>query len=281
METKTIKINKKTQCSSLDARSLYLRKLIIMAAEKAKRGHFGGALSMIEILRVLYDDIMQYRPKDPRWKKRDRFILSKGHGCLALYAILADKGFFSIDELKDCFQKNSCLGGHPEIGKVLGIEASTGSLGHGLSLGIGMALAIRMQNNKSRVFVLLGDGELNEGSIWEAAMYASKHKLANLTTIIDYNKVQSAGTTKEILDLEPLVEKWKSFGFQTKEVDGHNLKELKKVFEGLPFKKDKPSAIICHTVKCKGIPFAEDDAKWHYKRIDDAMIKKMYAALGE
>jgi len=263
----------------LDERSLYLRRLVVKAIEGAGRGHIGGAMSVIEILRVLYDDIMHYRPQDPNWNQRDRFILSKGHGCLALYVILADKGFFPSDKLDTCFQKGSYLGGHPEIGKVPGIEATTGSLGHGLSIGIGMALAARMQNRDNQIFVVLGDGELNEGSIWEAALCAGKHRLSNLTAIIDCNKVQAAGPTKEILNLEPLVKKWDCFGFQTIEVDGHDVDALKQVFRACPLSNTKPSAIICHTVKCKGIPFAEGDAKWHYKRLDADTIAQMYAAL--
>ena len=274
------RFERKARGTVLDQRSIYLRQLIIAALEKSGRGHVGGALSVIEILRVLYDDILRYRPDEPNWKQRDRLIFSKGHGCLALYAILTDKGFFSPAELNRCFQEGSFLGGHPEFGKVPGVEASTGSLGHGLSLGVGMALAARMQKRKTRIFVVLGDGELNEGSIWEAAMHAKKHKLSNLMLVIDHNKMQCAGSTKEILDLEPLAEKWLSFGFQVKEVNGHDTVALKKVFKALPFSKHSPSAIICHTVKCKGIAFAEGDAKWHYIKTDKEVIAKMRVALG-
>jgi transketolase len=263
----------------LDERSRYLRRLIVKALEGAGKGHIGGAMSLVEILRVLYDDILRYHPHQPSWNERDRLILSKGHGCLALYTILADKGFFAIEELNKCFQKGSCLGGHPEIKKIPGVEASTGSLGHGLSLGIGMALAARLQKRKSRIFVLLGDGELNEGSIWEAALCAKKHKLSNLTVIVDYNKMQASGSLKEILDLDPLVEKWDAFGFRTKEVDGHNIQALLRAFKALPFANNSPSAIICHTVKGKGIPFAENDAYWHYRKVDKEIISQMYDVL--
>src|SRR5579862_2129584 len=178
---------------ALDARSLELRRAIVEALIGGDRGHVGSSLSLIEILRVLYDDILRYRPSEPRWAGRDRCILSKGHGCLALYAILADKGFFPKAELATFCRSGSRLGGHPESGHVPGVEASTGALGHGLSIGVGMALAMRMQRRDSHVYVVTGDGEINEGAIWEAAMSASKHKLGNLTLLVDYNKIQSAG----------------------------------------------------------------------------------------
>lgn len=272
-------IDRKQSDSSFDERSRYLRRLILDGLEGARKGHVGSALSLVEIVRVLYDEIMKYRPDDPLWPERDRFILSKGHGCLALYAILADKGFFSIDELKNYMSKESRLGGCPEI-IVPGIEASTGSLGHGLSIGVGMALAARMQQRNSRIYVVLGDGELNEGSVWEAALCAGKHKLSNLTAVIDHNKFQLAGPTKEIMNLEPLKEKWDCFGFQTTEVDGHDVDALRQFFKSLPLSSNKPSAVICHTVKGKGIPFAENDYKWHWKgKIDAETISRMKTAL--
>ena len=207
-------------------------------------------------------------------------ILSKGHGCLALYVVLADKGFFPTNILDTFCKRDSILGGHPEASKVPGIEASTGSLGHGLSYGIGMALAARMQNRDSRIFVVMGDGEINEGSVWEAAMCAGKHRLANLTAIIDYNKIQSAGATREIQDMEPLLDKWRAFGFAAVDVDGHDVAALRALFRGLPLSDDRPAAIICHTVKGKGLPFAENDANWHHKaKIPPDIVAKMYAAL--
>lgn len=272
-------IEAKAKKISLDKRSIYLRQMIVNALEKAGRGHIGGAMSLVEILRVLYDDILHFQSDNPNWEKRDRLILSKGHGCLALYAILADKGFFPLSNLENCFRKGSCLGGHPELGKVAGVEASTGSLGHGLSLGIGMALAFNIKERKNRIFVILGDGELNEGSVWEAALCAKKYKLSNLAVIIDRNRMQSCGSTQEILDLEPLAEKLRSFGFQVKEVNGHDVAALKKLFKKLPFSDTCPSAIICHTVKGKGFDFAEDDAKWHYTKVDKEAVIKMRTAL--
>lgn len=266
----------------LDERSLYLRRLVVRALEGGKRGHIGSSMSLIEIFRVLYDDILRYRPGAPEWPERDRCILSKGHGCLALYVLLADKGFFPIEALDTFCRRDSILGGHPEASKVPGVEASTGALGHGLSIGVGQAIAVRARGLKSRVFVVVGDGEIDEGAVWEAAMSAGKHKLSHLTVLVDYNKIQSAGTTAEILDLEPLAEKWRSFGFATREVDGHDVGALRDVLSRVPFEPERPNAIICHTVKGKGIPFAENDASWHHKSsIKPDLIERLYAALGQ
>ena len=238
-------------------------------------------MSPLEILRVLYDDVLRYDPKAPDWPERDRCILSKGHGCLALYALLADKGFFPLDEFDRFCCVDGILGGHPERGKVPGVEASTGALGHGLSIGVGMALAARMQERSSRVFVIMGDGEINEGSVWEAALCAGKHRLGNLCAIIDYNKIQSAGFTADIQDLEPLVDKWRSFGFAATEVDGHDVDALKNLFLRLPLEEDRPTAIISHTVKGKGIPFAENDPKWHHhSNFKPEVLDELYRAVG-
>lgn len=264
----------------LDERSLVLRRMMVRMLRGGGRGHIGSTLSLIEILRVLYDDVLRYDPKNPRMKDRDRCVLSKGHGCIALFAILADKSFFPMEELDRFCRKDGILGGHPEFGKVPGVEASTGALGHGLSIGIGMALALRMEKRDRKVFVITGDGEIDEGSIWEAAMCAGKHKLNNLTVLVDYNKVQSAGLTRDIQDLEPLADKWRAFNFETAEVDGHDVGALRSLFKKLPLSKDKPTAIICHTVKGKGLPFAENDPKWHHQSsIKPELYAQMEAAL--
>lgn len=264
----------------LDERSKYLRKLVVRALEGGGRGHVGSSMSLIEIMRVLYDDILRYRPSESKWSGRDRMILSKGHGCIALYVMLADKGFIPLDTLDTFCRRDSILGGHPEAGKVPGVEASTGALGHGLSIGIGMALAARIQKRDSRVIIVMGDGEINEGSVWEAALCAGKHRLSNLTAVIDYNKVQSAGPTSEIQDLEPLLDKWRAFNFAAVEVDGHDVNALRGVFHSLPLAQDRPTAIICHTVKGKGIAFAENDANWHHKsKIGKDMLAQLYGAL--
>jgi len=255
----------------LDDRSRHLRGLAIRAVVNGGRGHLGSAMSLIEIVRVLYDEVLRVRPDEPRWDGRDRFILSKGHGCLALYAILADKGFFPVETLDSFCAADSILGGHPEFGKVPGVEASTGALGHGLPIGIGMALAARMQGRDSRVFVAMGDGEIDEGSVWEAAMHAAKHRLDTLTAIVDYNKMQSYGPVRDVLDLEPLADKWRAFGFAVAEADGHDVDDLRRAFGALPLEPGKPTAVICHTVKGKGIPDAEGNADWHHKsRLNEA-----------
>ena len=264
----------------LDERSRALRRMVIDALDGGERGHIGSSMSLIEIMRVLYDDVLQYRAADPGWDPRDRCILSKGHGCLALYAILADKGFFPVADLRDFCRQTSYLGGHPERGKAPGIEASTGALGHGLSIGLGRAMAARMQDSRWRVFVIMGDGEINEGSVCEPAMCAGKHRLSNLTAIVDYNKIQSYGPTAEVQGLEPLLDKWQAFGFAAEDVDGHDVEALRRVFRRLPLAHDKPSAIICHTIKGKGIPFAENDPAWHHKsHLPAKQIAAMYDAL--
>jgi transketolase len=264
----------------MDQRSKELRRLIVTALEGGGRGHLGSSMSLVEILRVLFDSYLNYKPDDHIWSRRDRLILSKGHGCLALYALLADKGFIPKDELMTFCHSDSRLGGHPERLKLPGIEASTGALGHGLPMGVGMALAARINKQNHRIVVIVGDGEINEGSVWEASMSASKHKLDNLVVLVDYNKLQSYGPTKEVLDLEPLVDKWSSFGFQVREIDGHTLVELEDALVSLPFQEGKPSVIICHTIKSKGFPFAEGKAEWHHKSgLKDDDIRAMYECL--
>jgi transketolase len=264
----------------LDERSKYLRKLVVRALAGGERGHVGSSMSLIEIMRVFYDDILRYRPDEPKWTGRDRLILSKGHGCIALYVMLADKGFFPLETLDTFCRRDSILGGHPEAGKIPGVEASTGALGHGLSIGVGMALAARIENRDSHIIVVMGDGEINEGSVWEAALCAGKHGLTNLTAVIDYNKIQSAGPTSEIQDLEPLVDKWRAFNFETVEVDGHDVAAMRELFARLPLSQTKPTAIICHTVKGKGISFAEHDPSWHHKsKIAKDVVARLQAAL--
>lgn len=265
---------------ALDARSIALRKLVCRTLEGGGRGHIGSTLSLMEILRVLYDDVLRCDPKNPKWDLRDRCILSKGHGCIAQYVIMAEKGYFDMAHLDTFCRFDSILGGHPDANKIPGIEACTGSLGHGLSVGFGFALAARMKKQNHRTFVIMGDGEINEGSVWEAAMSIGKHKLDNLVAMVDYNKIQSAGATKDIQDLEPLADKWRSFNFAVVEVNGHDVNALREVFQRLPLEQGKPTAIICHTVKGKGIHFAEHDAKWHHKaKLSQETIQEMYQAL--
>jgi len=254
--------------------------LVIRAIAAARRGHVGSSFSLIEMLRVLYDDVLRFDPKNPQWSQRDRCILSKGHGCLALYALLADKGFFPVEELDKFCKPDGILGGHPERHKVPGVEASTGSLGHGLPIGVGMALNARMEKANYRVFVVGSDGESQEGSVWEAAMAAAHHKLGHLTVLLDYNKQQSYGTIAEVLGLEPLSEKWRSFGFAVTEVNGHDVAELRDVVARVPLEPQKPTCIICHTIKGKGVRMCEGNLKWHHKtKISDEEIQALYDGL--
>jgi transketolase len=264
----------------LDARSKELRRIIVQTLGAGKRGHVGAAFSVIEILRVLYDDVLKLDPRNPLWPDRDRFILSKGHGCLALYALLADKGFFPKAELSKFCASDGILGGHPEYGKVPGVEASTGSLGHGFPFGVGFALSAKLDGKNHRVFVVLGDGECSEGTIWEAALSASKHKLDNLTILVDYNKQQTYGTIEEVQGLEPFANKWASFGFSVREVNGHDTGELLSMLRIAPFEPGRPNAIICHTVKGKGVSFTEKNLAWHHKsKVTDAEVGALMSEL--
>ncbi|MEI6082140.1 MAG: transketolase [Verrucomicrobiota bacterium] len=264
----------------LDARSKELRRIIVQTLGAGKRGHVGAAFSVIEILRVLYDDVLRVDPKNPLWPDRDRCILSKGHSCLALYALLADKGFFPKEELLKFCASDGILGGHPEYGKVPGVEASTGSLGHGFSFGVGFSLAAKLDGKHHKVFVVLGDGECSEGTIWEAALSASKHRLDNLTILVDYNKQQTYGTIEEVQGLEPFADKWASFGFAVREINGHDTGEILSVLGSTPFESGKPNAIICHTVKGKGVSFTEKNLAWHHKaKITDAEVGALMSEL--
>lgn len=263
-------------------RAAGLRRDIVSMLEHGTRGHLASALSLVEILMVLYDDVLSFRAEDPGWPNRDRLIVSKGHGCMAQYALLADKAFFPRSEFERFCKPEGILGGHPEHPKVPGVEASTGALGHGLSIGVGMALAARHDDRPSRVFVVLGDGECNEGSIWEGAMCAAKHRLERLTVLVDYNKMQSYSSTHEVLELEPFAGKWESFGFACREIDGHAPGELRDALGSLPLEPGKPSCLICHTVKGKGIPFVEGDLSWHHvNRPKPEQIAALYDGIGE
>ena len=249
----------------LDQRSKDLRLLVLDALEGGSRGHLGPALSLIEIVRVLYDSILYHDANNPLLAQRDRFILSKGHGCLGLYAVLADHGYISKSELKRYCTFESKLGGHPERSTLPGVEFSTGSLGHGLSVGIGMAMACRLKGEHWRTYVLIGDGELNEGSNWEGAMHASQHQLGALTVIIDFNQMQASGRIDSILTLDPLEAKWEAFGFNVVKVNGHDLAQLEAELNSPMDSYGKPKAIIAYTVKGKGIPSAENSTIWHHK----------------
>ncbi|GFK94954.1 Ferredoxin fas2 [Fundidesulfovibrio magnetotacticus] len=267
--------------AALDARSLELRRTVVEMLARAGRGHLGSSLSLIEMLRALYDHVLRFDPARPGMPERDRCILSKGHGCLALYALLADKGFFPREELWRFCRKDALLGGHPDATKIPGVEASTGSLGHGLPIGLGMALAVRGRSPEPRVFVVLGDGECNEGSVWEACLSAGNRGVENLTLLVDYNKYQSYDATCVVQDLEPLDEKFRAFKWAVRHVNGHDVQALRQTLSGVPFEPGMPSAVICHTVKGKGIHFAENNLQWHHKSsINEEMAARMREALG-
>jgi len=230
----------------------------------SKGSHIGSILSVADIIAVLYSDVLKYDPENPKTDDRDRLILSKGHAGAAIYAALAETGFFPVEELKTHYADGSRLSGHVSHKDIPGVEFSTGSLGHGLPVAVGMALAAKKDNKGHHVYVVLGDGECDEGSIWEAAMFASHFKLDNLTVVIDHNKMQSLTFCEDTISLEPFTSKWQAFGFNTIEVDGHNHDALKSAFH-TPIKNRKPKCIIANTTKGKGVSFMENNILWHYR----------------
>lgn len=267
------------QINNLKQTALNLRRNIITMIRSGKGGHLGGSLSCIEIITALYFSVLQCNPQDPKWEDRDRFILSAGHKCLALYSVLAEKGYFDKKLLNTYDSLDSRLPGHPDRHKLPGVEANTGSLGHGLAIGGGMALAGKIDEKDYKVYVLMGDGEITEGSVWEAAEIANHYKLDNLIAIIDRNKLQIHGNTKDVLNTEPLLERWSSFGWQTFEIDGHDFTEILKALKNIPTKKDRPTCIIANTIKGKGLSFAENNYKYHYWKPTDEEMKKAFIEL--
>lgn len=249
--------------SELPSVAKEIRKDVIRMLGKAGSGHPGGSLSEAEILTALFFHQMRYDPKNPRWEDRDRFVLSKGHGCPALYAAMARAGFFPREELMTLREIGTRLQGHPDIRKLPILEASTGSLGQGLSISSGIALAGKIDKKDYRVYCLMSDGETQEGQTWEAAGFAGFHQLDNLTAILDYNKFQLDGPIKEILDVAPVREKWESFRWFVQEVDGHDLDQLLKALEQAKQKKGAAQLIIAHTTKGKGVSFMEDNNYFH------------------
>ncbi len=243
------------------AQALRRESLTMIAA--ANSGHPGGSLSSADIVAALYFNVLRHRPNDPQWPDRDRFILSKGHGAPVLYAALARSGYFKMEQLKTLRKMGSPLQGHPEQGKLPGIEASTGSLGQGISLGAGMALAGRLDHKAYRVYVLIGDGEANEGQVWEAAAFSAHFKLDHLTVILDCNRQQLDGWTRDILDIEPLAEKWQAFGWHVLDIDGHDLKQILNAFDAAREMSGKPTLILARTTKGKGVSFMENNIEFH------------------
>ncbi len=265
----------------MDARSKALRRKLVQMLEKCRRGHVASALSILEITRVLYDSVLRFDASNPHWEDRDRFVLSKGHGCMALYVLLAEKGFFPEAELDTACMFGSRLGGHPHH-DLPGVEAATCSLGHGLSIGIGMALAARIHRRNYRVFVLLGDGECQEGTIWEGALSLQKHRLENLTVLVDRNRWQCYGPTADVQDLEPFADKWRSFGLAVRECDGHDPVQLEKFLAQTPYEPGRSSLLICHTHKGMGLRTTLENPDWHHKAtVKDEEISALFRDLEE
>ena len=260
--------------------ALLIRRNVWRAFHAAGSGHIGGSSSAADLLAALYFHYLNLRPEEPDWQERDRFVLSKGHANGALAAVLAQAGFFSDSHLDEFYGYQTLMGMHPDI-KLAGVEMCTGGLGHGLSVGVGMALGARLKKRQSRTVVMVGDGELQEGSNWEAAMAAAHLKLSSLTAIVDYNKVQQSGHVRDVLGLEPLVDKWQAFGWSVRELDGHDMAEIVAALDALPYLADMPSVMIAHTVKGKGVSFAEDTHLWHQNTIDDEVYQKAIDELGE
>jgi transketolase len=237
----------------------------VRMTHRANASHIGSSLSMADLLAVLYGKVLRYDPTVPSWNGRDRLVLSKGHGCAALYAVLAECGFFPRSWLEEYYLDGTRLAGHATHKGVPGVEVSTGSLGHGLPLAAGMALAAKSDMAKHRVFCIVSDGECDEGSTWEAALFAPQHQLDNLVVIVDYNKIQSFGRVKEVIDLDPLAGKWRAFRWSVREIDGHDLEQIDDALRQVPFEPGRPSCIVAHTVKGKGVSFMEDKLLWHYR----------------
>lgn len=240
--------------------------------------HLGGGLSLVEIMAVLYGAVMNIRPNDPHWEDRDRFILSKGHGVLALYTALAEVGLISEDEFKTFKENDSNLISHPVMNLDLGIESSNGSLGQGLSMAVGLAWAARRKGKSHSIYVVMGDGECNEGSVWEAAMSAAQFKLGNLVAVVDNNNFQSDGASEEIISASDLSSKWRSFGWNVVDVDGHDVEKLLEILSNVN-SPEMPTCVVAHTTKGKGVDFMENNNEWHHNRLTQASYEKAVASL--
>ena len=256
-------VNKQVNWEILSKTALTIRRDIIKMLGVAGSGHPGGSLSCTDILTLLYFHFLRHDAKNPQWPDRDRLIFSKGHGCPALYSALARSGYFDPSLLLTLRQMGSPLQGHPDVRRLAGIEASTGSLGQGLSIGIGCALAARFDKKDFKTYVIMSDGELNEGQTWEAAAFAGHHKLSNLITILDFNKFQLSGATKDILDMEPVGDKWRAFGWETREINGHVHQEIFEAIQWAMQAQGGPRIVIAHTIKGKGVSFMENNNHFH------------------
>ena len=270
-----------SKAKELAASAKRVRRRIVQMTNQSHSSHSGTSLSSVDVLVSLYFGILNVSPGKESDPSRDRFILSKGHGCAALYATLVERGFAGERVLQGFSVDNGTLWGHVTWKTIPGIEISSGSLGLGLSVGLGMALAARMDKRQCRTFVMLGDGECDEGSVWEAILFAGHRHMDNLIAIVDYNKMQSFGTTKEVLDLEPFADKWRACKWAVREIDGHDFSQIWAVLSSVPFERGKPSVIISHTVKGKGVSFMEGSLDWHYKSPDEAQLKLALSEIGD
>ena len=264
----------------LEEQAVQLRRDIVEMIHAAKAGHPGGSLSAVDMITALYFHVMRIDPQNPRWEDRDRFVLSKGHACPALYAALARRGFFDPKHLTTLRQYHSILQGHPDMNKTPGIDISSGSLGNGLAIGVGMAMSGRLHHQDYMTYVMLGDGEVQEGMVWEAAMAAHHHDLGNLVAIVDCNGVQINGWVNEIMTVEPLADKWRAFGWNVVEVNGHNMKDLLTVLHTAKTMRH-PTVILMRTVKGRGVSFMEDDCKWHGNSPSDEELVQAILEIGE
>jgi transketolase len=262
----------------LKTEALKVRRNIWRAVRAGGGGHIGGSSSAADILTALYFYRLKIRPKEPNWPDRDRFVLSKGHANAALGAVLAQAGFIDDAVLDKFYAFESPFGMHPDI-KVDGVEMCTGALGHGLPVALGMALGARIQKKSFHTFVMIGDGELHEGSNWEAALAAAHYKLSNLTAIIDFNKICQSGRVQEVIGIDPLADKWRAFGWEVREIDGHDMSQVVDTLDAVPLDKDRPTALLAHTVKGKGVSFAENTYVWHSNSVNDEIYAKALADL--
>lgn len=269
----------KEELTLLSDKAYQARRDVVDITGWSGGAHIGGGLSVVDIMIILYYKYMKLDPRKPDWPDRDRLILSKGHAGVAYAPILARKGYFAFDLLKEFNKFKSPFGMHLDGNKVRGVDASTGSLGHGLPIAVGMALGARLQKKSWMTYCILGDGECNEGSVWEAAMAASHFKLTNLVTFVDRNKLMIDGTTKEIMNLEPFADKWKAFGFIVKEIDGHDFGALAGAIEYAQSEKSGPVLILANTIKGKGVEFMENQVKWHYGGLNSDLLESARKAL--
>jgi transketolase len=273
--------NRDIDDSTLRALAREVRKDILKMTSEAQSGHPGGSMSAADVIVTLYFYKMRHNPENPKWEKRDRFVLSKGHVCPALYSVLARCGYFPLEKLHEFRRLDGDLQGHPDMHKTPGIEISTGSLGHGIGAAVGMALGLKLDGSDSKVYCMIGDGEAQEGSVWEASMAASHYNLDNLVVILDNNNLQIDGPVDEVMSIYPVIEKWRAFGWHVIEINGHDFKEIRSALDEADAVKYKPTMIVAKTVKGKGVSFMENRAEWHGKALPPDLLKEALKELGE